>query len=86
MFRVSKKLILIEIEDPKETGGIPLRLHKYLFRCFLKDQGNMYLTQDTFKALVNEMFAGKAEISFETFSNIFMGKYLIATITKNKEA
>jgi len=84
MFQVSKKLILIEIEDPKENGkGFPFYLHKWWFKGFLKDRGNIYLTKTAFENLVNKMFNTKADIRFETFHNI-MGNYLIATITKKE--
>jgi len=84
IFRVSKKIILVEIEDPKIGRFLLLKISFILhlwFKFFLKDQGSMYLTENAFKTLVNEKFAGKAEIKFDVFRNI-MGKHLIATITK----
>ena len=82
-FEVSKKLIIVEIENPKVTGGFPYLLNKYWYIGFLKDVGGAYLTQEQFKILINEVFYNKADIKISNFKNI-MGNYMIAEIIKKE--
>ena len=83
MFRVSKKIIIVEIEDPKITGGFAEFLNKYWYIGYLKDVGGAYLSENQFKVIINEVFKNVANIKFSSFENI-MGKYLIAEIEKVK--
>ncbi|MCX6754034.1 MAG: methyltransferase domain-containing protein [Candidatus Nomurabacteria bacterium] len=41
MFRVSKKIIIVEIEKPKNTGLIPHLLNKYWYQKYLGDVGGV---------------------------------------------
>jgi len=81
MFRISKKILIIEIENPKETGGIPYLLNKYWYIGFLKDVGGSFLNQQEFKLLINSMFGNRANVKFDNFKNI-TGNYMIAEIEK----
>lgn len=83
-FEVSKKLIIVEIENPSITGGFPHLLNKYWYMGFLKDVGGAYLSQEQFEILLNETFSNRATIKISNFKNI-MGTYMIAEITKRKE-
>lgn len=84
MFRISKKIIIVEIEDPSLIGGIPHILNKYWYIGFLKDVGGAYLSEKEFDLILNEVFKGKAKIKRQNFINI-TGKYMIAEITKIKK-
>lgn len=84
IFRISKKIIIIEIENPKETGGIPYLLNRYWYIGFLKDVGGSFLNQQEFKLLINSLFENKANIKFDNFKNI-TGNYMIAEIKKLEE-
>ena len=59
MFKVAKKVIIVEIEDPKVTGGFPKLLNKYWFGTFLKDVGRAYLSAKDFNVIINNTFKGK---------------------------
>ncbi|MCL2587678.1 MAG: class I SAM-dependent methyltransferase [Firmicutes bacterium] len=83
MFHVSKKMILTEIEDPKEIGGFPHWLNKNWFMGYLKDVGGAYLKEGDFQSIVHNLFKGRADVKLQNFKNI-MGKYMIATITKDR--
>lgn len=76
----TKEIIIVEIINPLECGGLPKFLNKYLYTSFLKDAGNCYLNESQFKQVINNEFnVYKIEYSF--FRNI-LGKYIIAKITK----
>jgi len=81
IFLISKKIIVFEIEKPKNTGFFAYLLNKYWYTGFLKDVGDTYLTRDDFENIINSLFKNLAEIKFSEFKNI-QGKYLIAEITK----
>ena len=74
-------MIVVEIEDPKITGGMPRFLNKYLYIKYLKDAGKKFLSFCKFKSLIDNKFSDKANISYLTFENI-LGKYMIAVIEK----
>lgn len=80
--KVSKKLIIVEIENPTNASLIPYFLHKYWYLKFLHDAGGSYLTKDEFQLIINNHFKDKAEVHFSEFRNI-QGHYLIAEIIKN---
>ncbi|MCL2327201.1 MAG: HAD-IA family hydrolase [Bacteroidetes bacterium] len=84
MYKISKKLLIIDIENPKETDGFPHLLNKYWYVKYLKDVGGAYLNENQFKIIIQEVFNDKADIKFSTFKNI-MGKYMIAEITKKQK-
>lgn len=84
MYEISKKVIIVEIENPQITGGFAKWLNKNYFIGFLKDVGGAYLSEEEFKAIVNNIFSHKAHIDFSSFENI-MGKYFIAVIEKRED-
>lgn len=81
LFRVGKKIVIYEIEDPEVTRGLPYILNKYWYRGFLKDVGEQYLCFEQFREFITEAYKGKAKIKFEVFKNI-QGNYMIAEIEK----
>lgn len=81
LFEVSNKIVVVEIEDPKITGGFPKWLNKNWYMGYLKDVGGAYLSEQQFKVIINELFENKAEIKFNNFKNI-MGNYMIVEINR----
>ncbi len=77
-------MILLEIEDPKTTGGFPVFLNKYLYTGFLKDVGGAYMTITELESFIKTVFKDVADIEFLKFRNI-IGCYMIAKIVKKKE-
>lgn len=84
MLKISKKAIIVEIEDPKVTGGFAKWLNKNLYVKFLKDVGGAYLSQSQFELVVSEVIKDKANVKFNVFRNV-MGKYMIAEITEKED-
>jgi predicted adenylyl cyclase CyaB len=82
--RVAKKIVIIEIEDPKKTGWFPRNLNKYWYSGFLKDVGGTYFGKEEFQSAIKEFFKKDVEVVFKEFKNI-QGRYLVATITKKTE-
>ena len=80
MFRISNKILIVEIEDPKKTWFFSLLLHKR-YMNFLKDAWHAYLSQKDFHTLISDFFWDRAYIQFSTFKNI-NGTYMIAEIEK----
>mgnify|MGYP002078816274 CR=1 FL=1 len=83
MFSIAKKMLIVEIERPKETGWIPYILNKYRYIWFLKDVGWAYLSQKEFEIVLYDLFKERAKITFSYFRNI-QGKYMIAEIEEQK--
>ena len=81
IYRISKKIIIVEIEDPKETGGVPKFLNKYLYMKYLKDAGRRFLNFKEFKNTIDTCYSKKSNISYLSFENV-LGKYMIAIIEK----
>ena len=79
--RISKKIIIVEIEDPKVTGGMPKFLNKYLYIKYLKDAGKKFLNFKVFKKSIDSVYNDECNISYLTFENV-LGKYMIAIIEK----
>lgn len=84
MYEISKKIIIVEIENPQLTGGFAKWLNKNYFIGFLKDVGGAYLSEDDFKTIINNIFSNRAKITFSKFENI-MGKYFISIIEKKED-
>lgn len=84
MFSIARKILIVEIERPKETGWFPYILNKYRYIGFLKDVGWAYLSQHEFEIVINDMFKKKAMIRFSYFKNI-QGKYMIAEIENQND-
>lgn len=84
MLNIGKKIVIVEIENPKITGGFPYLLNKYWYIKFLHDVGGTYLSFDEFKLILNSIFKDRATIKFDTFKNI-TGNYMIAEIIKEEK-
>ena len=76
------EILIIEICNPKESGGLPRFLNKWLYVKFLKDVGDCFLNESQFRNLIENQFSNH-EIEYSTFTNI-LGKYMIAKIRKVK--
>ena len=83
LIRVAEKVIIVEIENPQNTGGFPKLLNKYYYEGFLQDVGERYLSQEEFRLKVEEN-SKDAKVRFSNFKNI-QGNYMIAEIEKNKK-
>ena len=81
LYKISNKIIIVEIENPKVTGGLPKILNKYLYTKYLKDAGKEFLNFEIFKEIIDQNFNDKSNVSYLTFENI-LGKYMIAVIEK----
>jgi len=81
--RISKEIIIIEIEDPTNSKGLPKFLNKYLYSLYLKDAGKCYLNSTQFKDIIYNVFDDekKYKIEYGTFKNI-LGTYMIAKIVR----
>lgn len=76
----SKEIIIVEICNPKEQGGLPKFFNKWLYVKYLKDVGDCFLNENQFKNIIKNTFKNYS-INFDTFSNI-LGVYMIALIKK----
>lgn len=82
IFRVSKRVVIVEIEKPSATGWFPHMLNKHWYIGFLKDVGGAYLEENEFHQIVlNSYPEDVANVKFDSFANI-QGKYMIATIER----
>ena len=81
IFEIAKKIVIVEIENPKEIGGFPYWLNEKWYKGYLKDVGTTYMVERQFKDLLLKTFQNRAEIKFDNLTNI-MGKYMIAEIVK----
>jgi ubiquinone/menaquinone biosynthesis C-methylase UbiE len=77
MKRVAKKIVIVEIEKPKDTGWFAYLLHKYWYRGFLKDVGGAYLDQKQFTSLIHHSFNTTHTIKYWSFTT-WQGKYFWA--------
>ncbi|MEG2379357.1 MAG: hypothetical protein RSB77_03965, partial [Bacilli bacterium] len=84
MLEIGKKIVIVEIEDPKKKGGFPYLLNKYWYIKFLHDVGGAYLSENEFKLILNNNLKNKAIIKFDNFKNI-TGNYMIAEISKEEK-
>lgn len=82
LFKISKKIVFVEIEKPSDIGLLPNLLNKYWYIGFLKDAGGAYLSKEDFHSIISGHFKDKADVVFSEFKNI-QGRYMIAEITKN---
>ena len=76
------EILIVEIINPKETGGLSAFLNKWLYVKFLKDVGDCFLNKKQFIKLIENNYKDY-DIKFEEFENI-LGKYMIARIKKGK--
>lgn len=84
MIEVGKKVVIVEIENPEQTGGLPRFIHRNWYVRFLHDVGDAYLDEADFKALIESAYKNYA-IDYNVFSNI-QGRYHIAVIEKDSHA
>ena len=81
--KISKsEILIIEIINPKESGGLSKFLSKWLYSKFLKDLGDCFLNEKQFKKITKDTFKNY-NITYNTFTNV-LGKYMIAHIRKEK--
>lgn len=76
MAKVSNHVLVVEIEDPQLTGGFPKFLNKFLYRKFLHDVGERYLSEQEFKKVISKKFDG---VDYSHFRSP-VGNYMIADI------
>lgn len=74
------RLVLVEIQDPQETG-IGARLWNLYYRRILGDQGDEFLTEEEFLQVVGQTQAVEANGVVKTSR----GNYLWAVLESNKE-
>lgn len=78
--KVAKKMVFVEIEDPKQQKGFPKILNKYWYEGFLKDVGERHLSMNDFERLFsNDNFHD--EIKIQNFKNV-QGNYMVASVGK----
>jgi len=78
--KISSTIIIVEIKNPKEEGGLPAFLNKYLYTKFLKDVGTCYLNKEQFTEIIEKKFDNH-KIEYSEFKNI-LGTYMIAKIVR----
>ena len=78
----SKEILIVEIINPKEIGGLPAFLNKWLYVKFLKDVGDCFLNKNQFIKTIENNYKDY-DIKFDEFENI-LGKYMVARIKKGK--
>ncbi len=79
---ISNEIIIVEILNPQETGGLPKFLNTYLYTKFLKDVGRCYLNEIQLKNIINNKFRN-CKIEYHKFVNV-LGEYMIAKIVKEE--
>lgn len=82
--KVSKKILLIEIENPLETWWLAKFLHHYWYRGFLKDAGNAYLDRKQYLTLIDHVFWETHKIEHGTFKT-WQGNYFWSIICPQGE-
>lgn len=80
--RISNEIVIVEILNPQETGGLPKFLNTYLYTKFLKDVGRCYLNETQFKNIINNKFKN-CKVEYHKFVNV-LGEYMIAKIVKEE--
>lgn len=78
--KISNTIIIVEIKEPREEGGMPTFLNKNLYTRFLKDVGTCYLNIEQFKEVIEQNFENEI-IEYKEFKNV-LGTYMVARITK----
>ena len=79
---ISNEIVIVEILNPQETGGLPKFLNTYLYTKFLKDVGRCYLNEIQLKNIINNKFKN-CKIEYHKFVNV-LGEYMIAKIVKEE--
>jgi hypothetical protein len=81
--RISNEILIIEVVNPQEKGGLSKFLNTYLYTKFLKDVGQCYLNEYQFKNIINNKFKNH-KIEYRKFENI-LGEFMVAKITKKEK-
>ena len=79
MKRISKKIILVEIENPENTWWIAKFLHKHWYRWFLNDVWGAYFNNTQFLNLIDYIFWKTHTINQWVFTT-WQWRYFWATI------
>ena len=80
---ISNEIVIVEILNPQETGGLPKFLNTFLYTKFLKDVGRCYLNETQFKSIISNRFK-ECKIEYHKFVNI-LGEYMVAKIVFKEE-
>jgi SAM-dependent methyltransferase len=75
--RISRRIILIDIEDPKRSNFLSKLFNKY-YNYLLGENQDLFLNYDEFRELIKKVFYDK-KIKFEIINTI-KGKYMMAVI------
>lgn len=78
--RISEEIIIVEIDNPLESKGLPKFLNKYLYNKFLKDVGSCYINEKQLKNIISKKFPNH-KTEYYKFVNI-LGTYNIVKIRK----
>ena len=76
------EILIIEIINPKECGGLSKFLSKWLYAKYLKDLGDCFLNEKQFKQIIKNIYKSY-NITYHTFTNV-LGKYMIACVRKER--
>ena len=79
---ISNEIVIVEILNPKEIGGLSKFLNRFLYTVFLGDVGRCYLNEAQLKTIINNKFKN-SKIEYRKFKNI-LGEYIIARISKEE--
>ena len=79
---ISNEIVIVEILDPQETGGLPKFLNTYLYTKFLKDVGRCYLNEVQLKNIIYNKFKN-CKIEYHKFVNV-LGEYMVFKIVKEE--
>jgi 2-polyprenyl-3-methyl-5-hydroxy-6-metoxy-1,4-benzoquinol methylase len=79
MKKIAKKMIFVEIENPEVTGWIPWKIHKHLYRGFLKDAWGAYIDQIQFTDLMQAVYSKTHTIETGIFKTP-QGNYFRAVV------
>jgi ubiquinone/menaquinone biosynthesis C-methylase UbiE len=79
--RISQKIIIMEIQDPKNENILGRIRHQYYMK-FLKDEGTHFFSIEDFEKILRNEFKGN-QIKFEYLSTI-RGIYMLAEIDNCK--
>jgi hypothetical protein len=75
--KISKNILIIEIQDPNEENILGRIRHKYYMK-FLKDEGKCFYIKDKFEKIINDEFPiNKPEYEYvSTIRGVYMFAYI----------